>query len=493
MKVCDLLFNLNEMLVIGAIEALLLFVGMFVFFKTKPKNQSVKIDDLESEIENLKKAIADRNSSGHEQDVDITKTSFIGSQIQKVESIKSELEKQHRRVEDIKLVAQKANMAKHDFLANVKYEIYTPLNVIVTNTESLGKSLKDVKLLEFAKNIYNSSRKLSLMFEKIITLSELELDTFETSESAVDVRELLESKVQKYRMLANTKKLDLTLNVDEDIPNRLMLDENIVEEIVDNLIHNAIKYTQSGYVKVRVLSNGLDKAKNAISFSIIVEDSGVGIDKENQSKIFEIFEKIDNESTKEIGLGLSINKKMADSINATLQVQSKPSHGSTFALFLNQIEVFLSNEQNNIFDPLVDFTQIRPGGASVMVIDEDKNICDVIAGNFQNTAVEVSTFVNTRDAIAILKNKKFDMIFIDIDMLSVDESAVSKVIANMSRAPVVTLTNVRLKDVSFDKDGVKPVGHLKKPISRFELFKISLEVLDSKSLKVLSDGTLKIK
>lgn len=488
-----MLFNLNEILVIGAIEALLLFVGMFVYFKIKPQNQSVKIDDLESEVENLKKELVNKTASGNVQDVDITKTSFIGSQLQKLESLESELKKQHERVKEIKQVAQKANMAKHDFLANVKYEIYTPLNAIVTNTESLGKSLKDAKLLEFAKNIYNSSRNLSLMFEKIITLSELELDTFETSENAVDIRELLEEKVQKYRTLANTKKLDLTLNVDEDIPNRLMLDENIVEEIVDNLIHNAVKYTKSGYVKVRVLSNGLDKAKNAINFSIIVEDSGVGIKKENQNKIFEAFEKIDDDSTKEIGIGLSINKKMADSINATLQVQSKPSHGSTFALFLNQVEVFLSNEQNNIFDPLVDFTQISPGGASVMVIDQNKTICNFITENFQNTAVEVSAFVSTRDAIAVLKNKKFDMIFIDIDMLSVDESAVSKVIVNMSRAPVVTLTNIRLKDIDFDKDGVKPVGHLKKPISRFELFKKSLEVLDSKSLKILSDGTLKIK
>ena len=141
----------------------------------------------------------------------------------------------------------------------------------------------------------------------------------------------------------------------------------------------------------------------------------------------------------------------------------------------------------------MDFTQIRPSGASVMVIDEDQHIHSVIKENFQNTAVEVSTFANTREAIAVLKNKKFDMIFIDIDMLSVDDSAVSKVIVNISRAPVVTMTNVRLKDIEFDEAGVAPVGHLKKPISRFELFKISLEVLDSKKLKILSDGTLKIK
>ena len=88
---------------------------------------------------------------------------------------------------------------------------------------------------------------------------------------------------------------------------------------------------------------------------------------------------------------------------------------------------------------------------------------------------------------------KFDLIFIDIDMLSVDDSAVSKVIMHISRAPVVTMTNVRLKDIEFDEAGVAPIGHLKKPISRFELFKISLEILDSKKLKILSDGTLKIK
>ena len=486
-----MLFNLNEILVIAAVEAFLIFLVVFRYFSLKSEKQSNVVHDLESELQHVSQELSSSVSSEHE--VDVTKTSFIGEQIRKVEALEAELEKRQQRVEDTKLIAQKANMAKHDFLSNVKYEIYTPLNTIVTNTESLGKALKDKTLLKFAKNIYDSSRKLSQMFEKIITLSELELNTFETMESALDIRELLESKMHKYRALANKKNLDFSLTVDEDIPNRLMLDENIVEEIADNLIHNAIKFTDSGYVKVRVLTNGLDKAKNAINFSLIVEDSGIGIEKENHTKIFNIFEKIDDESSEIIGLGLSINKKMADSINATLQVQSRPSHGSTFALFFNQVEIFLSNDQNSVFDPLVDFTQIRPSGASVMVIDEDQHICSVIKENFQNTAVEVSTFANTREAIAVLKNKKFDMIFIDIDMLIVDDSAVSKVIVNISRAPVVTMTNVRLKDIEFDKAGVAPVGHLKKPISRFELFKISLEVLDSKKLKILSDGTLKIK
>jgi len=488
-----LLFNLTEILMVVAVEAFLIFLIVFRYFSLKSQKQSNVVHDLESELQHVSKELSEVESLDQQHEVDITKTSFIGEQIKKVEALEAELEKRQQRVEDTKLIAQKANMAKHDFLSNVKYEIYTPLNTIVTNTESLGKALKDKTLLNFAKNIYDSSRKLSQMFEKIITLSELELNTFETMESAVDIRELLESKMHKYRALANKKELDFTLSVDEDIPNRLMLDENIVEEIADNLIHNAIKFTNSGYVKVRLLTNGLDKAKNAINFSLVVEDSGVGIEKENHTKIFNIFQKIDDESSEILGLGLSINKKMADSINATLQLQSRPSHGSTFALFFNQVEIFLSNNPSSVFDPLVDFTQIRPSGASVMVIDEDQNVCGVIEKNFQDTAVEVFSFANTRDAIAVLKNKKFDMIFIDIDMLSVDESAVSKVIVNISRAPIVTLTNVRLKDIEFDENGVSPVGHLKKPISRFELFKISLEVLDSKKLKILSDGTLKIK
>ena len=486
-----MLFNLNEILVITAIEALLIFMVIFRYFTLKSQKQSNVVHDLESEIENISKELSDAEIKEHE--IDVTKTSFIGEQIKKVESLEAELRKQYKRVEDAKIIAQQANMVRDNFLSNVKYEIYTPLNTIVKNTESLGKALTDKKLLSFAKNIYNSSRKLSNMFENIIKLSELESNTFDTLESAVDIREVLESKVQKYRALANTKGLELTLSVDETIPNRLMLDENIIEEITDNLIHNAIKFTHSGYVKIRVLSNGVDKAKNSLNFSIIVEDSGIGIDKKDQSRVFDIFEKIDDEDSKAIGLGLSINKKMAHSINATLKVQSVLSRGSTFALFCNDVEIFLSNDKNNIFDSLVDFNDIRPDGASIMVIDEDESVCDAIVDNFKNTAVEVSSYLNTRDAIAVLKNKKIDMIFIDIDMLSVDDSAVSKVLVNISRAPVVTLTNVRLKDIDFDKDGITPVGHLKKPISRFELFKISLDVLESKKTKILSDGTLKIK
>ncbi len=488
-----MVFDLNEIVVLVVLEAILIFTIVFVYIKLKSKKQSHVVHDLESELKTVSKELLEVESTKHSGEIDITKTSFIGEQIRKVEALESELEKQGKRVQDAKLIAQKANMAKHNFLVNVKDEIYTPLNTIVRNTESLGKALKERTLLGFAKNIYDSSRELSVLFKKIIKLSELELNTFDTIESAVDIRELLESKVQKYRALANKKNLMLTLSVEEDIPNRLMLDENIIEEIVDNLIHNAVKNTNEGSVEVKALSNGLDKAKNAINFSIVVEDSGVGISTENQDKIFNIFEKMDDESSEVIGLGLSINKKMADSINATLQVQSRPSHGATFTLFLNQVEVFLSNDQDTIFDPLIDFTMIRPSGASLMVIDEDQTVCDTIKENFNDTAVEVFSFTNTRDAIGVLQNKKFDIIFMDINMLSVDDSVVSKMLVSVSRAPVVTLTGIRLKDIVFDEHGVIPVGHLKKPIARVELFKISLDVLESKKLKILSDGTLKIK
>ena len=144
-----MLFNLNEILVIVAVEAFLIFLVVFRYFSLKSEKQSHVVHDLESELQHVSQELSEVESSEHE--IDVTKTSFIGEQIRKVEALEAELEKRQNRVEDTMLIAQKANMAKHEFLSNVKYEIYTPLNTIVMNTESLGKALKDKKLLNFAK------------------------------------------------------------------------------------------------------------------------------------------------------------------------------------------------------------------------------------------------------------------------------------------------------------------------------------------------------
>jgi len=214
--------------------------------------------------------------------------------------------------------------------------------------------------------------------------------------------------------------------------------------------------------------------KNSINLSITVQDSGIGVEAINQKKIFEAF------SNENIALGLSINKKMAQLMHGDMTFKNNTPKGSVFTLYLPSIEIALNDSTLTCKDDTnVDFSLIRPSGANIMVIDDDNRTKNVVQKSFYNTAVSVYVYESARKAIEKLKESPFDMILIDIDILCSEHSAISKVIASISDAPIVTLVTTRVQDKDLDSVKADIAGHLKKPICEAELFKISLQILNS--------------
>ncbi|MDF1876729.1 response regulator [Sulfurimonas sp. SAG-AH-194-L11] len=417
------------------------------------------------------------------KEIDSTKkTSFVSGKIQRIEELENELTIQKQRVQDARKIAQEANHVKQDFLANMRHEVRTPMNSIIAFSDMLTQELEDKTHLSYAKNIFSSGNKLLSLMDNIIELSRLESGIFEFKGKAIDTSLYFNTIVKEHEAKAYNKGLLLTLNIDAAIPVSLILDDQKVRAILDNLIDNAIKFTQKGMVKVKVVAQNHNYAQNRVSIAMIVSDSGIGIDADNHKKIFEIFEKNEDNSNTEFqgtGLGLSINKKTAKLMGGDISVSSKLAQGSVFTFKLTGLEIVLRNAQDSIDESPIDFSVVKPEGATVMVIDDVKSSCEVIENSFKNTNTDVITHSNLSEAIIELQKKQFDLIFIDVNILSVDENAVSKVIAKMSKAPVVSLTASSIKDIKFVKDGVNVVGHLKKPISKIELFKLSLKVLNS--------------
>ncbi len=282
------------------------------------------------------------------------------------------------------------------------------------------------------------------------------------------------TKIWKGRIQKDTDKTveDFTysIDIDKSLPESLIFDANKVKLIVDNLISNSIRATTKGNVNIFVKANGSNIAHNTINLQVIVEDSGIGIKKEEQPKLFEMFESD--------GLGLALNKKIAKLMNGDLTFYSEYGKGATFILSLADVEIVLPSADNELSDVDINFAQIRPEGASIMVIDKDSEAVDTIIESFLESHIRVTHFDIPRDAIDDLKRVQYDMLLIDIDVLTSDDNALSKVISKISDAPVVTLTNHNVKEAHISEQGARVVGHLKKPISKRELFKISLKVLN---------------
>jgi len=473
-----------ESQLLGEVIVFIITIVMFFFLLQKAKkNTNKKAVDLAEELLELKETLDLANDKILYLESKTIKTSYATDQIDKIKQLEEELVNVKERLSQTKVIAQEASMVKYDFLTNVSHEIRTPMNSVLVFAELLSSELTEKKYVTYASNIFNSGHKLLRLLDNVIELSKLESGSFELQEGAVDIRTLFEEIIQEKITLANKKSIKLTLEVDAKVPLSLICDAEKLKNILLNLVSNGLKFTQTGFVKVKVKVQKINTQNNSINLLVYVEDSGIGIAKENRESIFKIFQKREGSTEVELqgtGIGLSINRKMATLMNGRLSVESKLGVGSRFILSLSDLEVVLTSARDDTIDESsIDFSLVSPKGANILVIDEDEESHMIIRDSFAPSAVEVFTYSDPRDAVEKLKNSTVDLIFIDIDIFSVDENAFSKVISMMSKAPVVTLTQVSIKDVVFGEGGAKVIGHLKRPISKVELFKISIKELNS--------------
>jgi len=475
--------------------AILIFVIVvgFILHNRSTLSQEKRNRELEAELENLNKIVEQQNRE-NEINSSTNNTSFIASKMRAQETLLAEIDRLKVRVENTKKIAQDASMIKIDFLTNVRHEIRTPMNSILVFAQMIETESSDKRLATFANNIVQSGNNLLNLFNNIIELSEIESGSFEINKSAVDIRNFIYIIIDSYKRKAMKKGLVLSVEIDKTIPESIMIDHQRVKEILSNLIENAIKFTEYGSVKLTLSQEVFDQVNNEVSISFCVEDTGVGILKNNQEKIFRIFE--NRESTKDIeyqgtGLGLSINRKLAELMNGKLQVRSEIAKGSKFALTLNNIEIVLINDSQGIDESQIDFSVLKKG-SSVIVIDDDKATLEMVKNSFAKSNVNLLSYFNVRDAMGSLKSNTTDMLVINVDILTMDDGAVSKVIKSISNATVVTLVNSRLINIDFHKDGVQPVAHLKKPLQKLELFRAALKVLNTQNIVLEADGTIEI-
>jgi len=469
------------------LEACVLLIGFIVYYKNKESKFLAKIKELQYKCDTTQKKQSDLEHAILEERLNSKDTSYVTAEIQKREELNGEIQRLKKTILNARTIANDANTIKSDFLSNIHHEIRTPLNSILVFAELLEDAIADTKLNSFATNIKTSGRKLLSLVENIIELSTLETNSFEINYTAVDIKSFMEAIVNQYKNRADRKSLELSLTIDDSVPESLMIDADKVKDILNNLIDNAIKFTEKGAVEVSLVANSFNNANNTIDLTIFVNDTGKGIEKHNQELIFEIFEKKDAQSDLEFegtGLGLSINRKLAELMNGFLTLQSKVFGGSSFKLDLNEVEIVLYKSHEEIDESTIDFSLINPENVTVVVIDKNQEDTTFIENNFKESTVEVISFDNPRDAINKLQTTQVSLIFIDIDILTEDDNAVSKVIKMSTDAPVVTLTTSSLKDVDFSTSGVLPVGHLKKPLSKLELFKIALKVLHAQNVEI---------
>ena len=357
---------------------------------------------------------------------------------------------QLERMREPKEQADHANMAKSLFLANMSHEIRTPINAILGLNEVILRDYDEPQLLEYSENIQSSTKTLLSLVNDILDFSRIEAGKIEIRPVQYDVHALLQDIADTFQEKAAEKNIEFVLDYNEEIPKELFGDDTRVRQIATNILSNAIKYTQEGFIKVHVLSQSVDQ--DHVNLVLSVEDSGIGIKEEDMPKLFESFERLDedrNRTVEGIRLGLNITMKILKMMGGDLKVYSVYGRGSVFTAIMPQ--KILKVSQNHA---AVNQTGFTAPEAKVLLVDDSKTNLMVEQALLQKTKVQTTAVLSGEECLELIQKEHFDLIFLDHRMPNMDGVETLKRMRAMhslcDNTPVVMLTANAVNDARND-------------------------------------------
>lgn len=394
---------------------------------------------------------------------------------------KKELELLNTNLKKSKDETERALEFKSLFLANMSHEIRTPLNIIIGFNSILKKKISDVKLLKYLESIEMSSYNLLRFLNDILDMSKIEAGKIMLNPDTINLRLLIMNIKELFMLKAREKNLDFPVEIDPKMPQEIIIDEIRLRQILVNLIGNAIKFTQSGYVKVIADAPVLNKYQSGfstkINLRIRVIDSGIGISEEDVKQIFESFRQVNLKEQKEMGgsgLGLAISKRLTEMMNGEIFVESTKGEGSVFTVLFRDIAIGINpsgkpEKRASLHEELeYDFS-----GGSILVADDEEMNRSLIRVCFEHTKVEIFEAGNGKETIELARKHKPDIIMMDIKMPEVDGLEASRILRqdeDLKHIPIIAFSASNIFD-RLDKEEIDMFsGLISKPVLLEDLY-----------------------
>ncbi len=393
--------------------------------------------------------------------------------------------------------AEMANKSKSSFLANMSHEIRTPMNSILGFSEILLKESLPESSSEKIDIIYKNSKALLGILNDILDLSKIEAGQITLDYNKINLKELLNDISTTFQHHINAKGLEYHKHISNRVPNIITSDETRLRQILVNLIGNAVKFTSDGRIDVDVDASNIKIG----SFELIIKikDTGVGIPKDKQELIFEPFLQQDEKTSTKYGgtgLGLSISKKLVQTFNGKIRVESEPGQGTTFIVRVPNIKYSIEVPENIIKEELI----IKFDKKKVLIVDDNIDNVKMLKSHILNLGFWVYEANNGKQGILYAKEYLPDIIFMDIRMPDINGYDAATEIKNdpkLQNVKIIAATaTVQNENIAETKHGVfddvlrKPIliDSLIKSLKKFMPYNTILDHKNTNNKNVIPDS-----
>ncbi|MFH2092548.1 MAG: ATP-binding protein [Pseudomonadota bacterium] len=372
-------------------------------------------------------------------------------------------------------VARAANQTKSEFIANMSHEIRTPLNALLGFSELLSADIQDPKQKSYVEIMKTSGESLLTLIDDILDLSRIEAGKLIIKLKPVSLKQLFSEIEHIFKEKIINKKIDYQIDLDTDMPDYLLLDEIRLRQILLNLVGNSVKFTERGIIKLSAEKRKVQHS-DTIDLIIQVTDTGIGINKKDQTAIFDPFKQVDGHIDRNhegAGLGLAISKRLCEAMNGQISVASEQGVGTMFEVCLNNVKV--SSKDIISDDNLSCKNDIDPTcfeKKKILIVDDiesNRFMLKELLIRFNQDVFEAS---DGKTALAMVKENLPDIILMDIRMPGMSGNQVTKILKSdpdTMHIPIIAFTG---DIVAKNKDGFLKTGYdgyLSKPIKVQEL------------------------
>lgn len=445
------------------------------------KESEARLQAQQEELRVVNSELEERSKKLEEQRNDI----FIKNQ---------DLINAQREIEEKAKDLETASRYKSEFLANISHELRTPLNSILVLSQMLANKTDNTpftdKQLEYARTIYSSGADLLKLINDILDLSKVEAGKMDINIDKMHLNDLADYAERSFREVASGKGLDFNIDIEAGLPEHICTDSQRLQQVVNNLLSNAFKFTSSGGVTLSISRYGRkdfpDKTPGSGSVAIAISDTGIGIPKDKQGIIFEAFKQSDGTTSRKYGgtgLGLSISRELARLLGGNIYLKSEEGKGSTFTLVvpekLKDTEAFESaaaaGEQAVTKTETKDDNNGFTAGheKTLLIIEDDGSFSNILAGLGNEKGFKCINAGDGETGIQLALKHKPDGIILDIGLPGISGWEVVERLKNNPET-----RNIPVHIISGDDNknllglGNEVVGYLRKPASLEKLEKV---------------------